>query len=121
MVPKSGSKFADGEVVLTDAIVAGMIGAALRSQLGGTRQAAKTVMRWTHVSDHTARSWINGQTSPSSLHLLEMATQSEPIMAVILRLTGHPSLELMLDLAAVEYALEKTLKRVRSLRGELPG
>ena len=121
MVPKSGSKFADDEVALTDAIVAGMIGTALRSQLGGTRQAAKTVMRWTHVSDHTARSWINGQTIPSSLHLLEMATQSEPIMAVILRLTGHPSLELTLDLEAVEYTLEKTLKRVRSLRSELPG
>lgn len=121
MVPKSGSKFPGGQVELTDQVVAGMIGAALRSQLGGSRQAAKTVMRWTHVSDHTARSWINGQTSPSSLHLLELATQSEPVMAAILKLTGHPSLQLALDLAEVEYALEKALRRIRSLRGDRPG
>ncbi|NVD45096.1 hypothetical protein [Qipengyuania atrilutea] len=120
MAPKSGSKFPGSAIELSDTLIAGMIGTALRSQLGGSRQAAKTVMRWTHVSDHTARSWINGQTSPSSLHLLEMATQSEPIMAVILKLTGHPSLALTLDLAAVEYALEKTLKRIRLLRGEIP-
>ena len=95
-----------------------MIGAALKAELGGTRQATKTVMRWTHVSDHTARSWLNGQTSPSSLHLLELATQSDTVLKVILNATGHTELELAHDLAAVENLLQATLARIRVLRGD---
>lgn len=117
MVPISGSKFRNTALDLSDAALANMIGTALQNELGGTRQATKTVMRWTHVSDHTARSWLNGQTSPSSLHLLELATQSDTVMTVILRATGHAGLELAHDLAAVETMLETTLARVRALRG----
>lgn len=93
-----------------------MIGSALQTDLGGTRQATKTVMRWTHVSDHTARSWLNGQTSPSSLHLLELASRSDTVMATILQATGHSGLELALDLALAETTLESALLNVRALR-----
>lgn len=116
MVPISGSKLRGTPTDLSDAILAHMIGAALKAELGGTRQATKTVMRWTHVSDHTARSWLNGQTSPSSLHLLELATQSENVMAAILRATGHTGLQIAHDLAAVEQLLETSLVRIRALR-----
>ena len=116
MVPISGSKLRGTPNDLSDALLAQMIGAALQADLGGTRQATKTVMRWTHVSDHTARSWLNGHTSPSSLHLLELAMQSETVMAVILQATGHTGLRLALDLAAVERALEDALFEVRALR-----
>ena len=116
MVPNSGSKLRKPPTELSDALLAHMIGAALKADLGGTRQATKTVMRWTHVSDHTARSWLNGHTSPSSLHLLELATRSEDVMSVILEATGHAGLELGHDLAAVEHALETALARVRTLR-----
>lgn len=117
MVPNNGSKFRNTPIDLSDALLAHMIGAALKAELGGTRQATKTVMRWAHVSDHTARSWLNGQTSPSSLHLLELATQSENVMTVILKATGHARLELAHDLTAVENVLETALVRVRALRG----
>lgn len=117
MVPNSGSKLRGTPTDLSDALLAQMIGAALKADLGGTRQATKTVMRWTHVSDHTARSWLNGQTSPSSLHLLELATQSRTVMAAILQATGHAGLELASDLAAVENVLENALAKVRILRG----
>jgi len=117
MVPISGSKLRGTPTSLSDALLARMIGAALKADLGGTRQATKTVMRWTQVSDHTARSWLNGRTSPSSLHLLELATQSHTVMTVILNATGHDGLELAHDLAAVEHSLEKALSQVRALRG----
>ena len=97
MVPNSGSKLRNTSTSLSDAQLAHMIGVALKADLGGTRQATKTVMRWTHVSDHTARSWLNGHTSPSSLHLLELASQSESVMTVILKATGHAGLELALS------------------------
>ncbi|WP_296721022.1 hypothetical protein [Erythrobacter sp.] len=116
MVPISGSKLRGPPTDLSDALLAHMIGAALQADLGGTRQATKTVMRWTHVSDHTARSWLNGHTSPSSLHLLELATQSQTVMAVILKATGYGGLELAHDLAVVENALEEALARVKALR-----
>lgn len=117
MVPISGSKLRGTPTDLSDAVLAHMIGAALKADLGGTRQATKTVMRWTHVSDHTARSWLNGHTSPSSLHLLELATHSENVMAVILQATGHGGLELTHDLVAVENVLEAALAQIRALRG----
>lgn len=117
MVPNSGSKLRGTPTGLSDAVLAHMIGAALKADLGGTRQATKTVMRWTRVSDHTARSWLNGHTSPSSLHLLELAMHSENVMTVILQATGHAGLELAHDLAAVEDMLETALARVRALRG----
>jgi hypothetical protein len=116
MVPISGSKLRDAPNGLSDAALARMIGTALTADLGGTRQATKTVMRWTNVSDHTARSWLNGHTSPSSLHLLELATQSETVMAVILQATGRAGLELAHDLAAVENLLEVTLTRLKAMR-----
>lgn len=116
MVPKSGSKLRDPPFDLSEAVLAQLIGSALQEDLGGTRQATKTVMRWTHVSDHTARSWLNGQTSPSSLHLLELASRSDTVMAAILRATGHSGLELAHDLAAVEITLENALADVRALR-----
>ena len=68
------------------------------------------------MSDHTARSWLNGQTSPSSLHLLELASRSDMMMAAILQATGHSGLELAHDLAAVETTLESALANVRALR-----
>lgn len=117
MVPNSGSKFRNTPTGLSDAVLANMVGTALKADLGGTRQATKTVMRWTHVSDHTARSWLNGHTSPSSLHLLELATQSENVMTVILTATGHSGLQFAHDLDAVENVLETTLAKVRALRG----
>lgn len=117
MVPISGSKLRGTPNGLSDEALARMIGAALKTDLGGTRQATKTVMRWAQVSDHTARSWLNGRTSPSSLHLLELATQSHTVMTVILNATGYRGLELAHDLAAVEHSLEAALSKVRALRG----
>lgn len=116
MVPKSGSKLREAPFDLSEKVLAQLIGSALQTDLGGTRQATKTVMRWTHVSDHTARSWLNGQTSSSSLHLLELATRSDTVMAAILRATGHVGLELAHDLAAVEETLKDALTCVRALR-----
>lgn len=108
MVPKSGGKLTDGKL-------AALIGSALRVELGGSRRATKTVMQWTDVSDHTARSWINGQTSPSSLHLLEIASHSRPVMATVLNLTGYDELELGCEILVVERVLESALEQIRAL------
>lgn len=116
MVPKSGGKLPFSPLTLSEAEFAGYIGAALQRELGASRGAAKTVMRWTHVSNHTARSWLHGQTSPSGLHLVELAAQSTPVMHALLQLTGRGDLLLRLELDLLEQSLERTLQELRAFR-----
>jgi hypothetical protein len=115
MVPKSGSRLPKTQISLSDAELAELIGTALRDELGASRRAAKTIIAWTGVSDRTARAWLNGRSSPSSLHLLAMAAHCKPVMATMLRLTGHEHVAIGIDLQAVEAGLEQTLAAVRSL------
>lgn len=118
MVLNSGTRVPDSPLVLTDSELAVQIGHALTTELGASRRAAKTVIRWTHVSDRTARKWLHGYASPSGLHLLALAANSPSVMTLILELTGHSDVVLALELQAVERDLERALARVReSLQG----
>lgn len=116
MVRKNRSQLRKSSDLLSDSLLAEQIGKALRDELGASRRATKTVMRWTGVSDTTARSWLNGRASPSGLHLLELATHSKPVMIYFLEATGHGDLEIGLRLREIERNLEDALDRVRSIR-----
>lgn len=116
-LPKSGSQLPDSRFVLSESAFAEQIADALREDLGATRRAAKTVMRWTGVSDRTARAWLQGRASPSGLHLVALAARSELVMAKVLRLTGHGDLALALRLNEIETGLEQALSQVRALSG----
>jgi len=123
MVRNNRSLLRKALVPLSDSALADQIGEVLRTELGATRRATKTVMRWTGVSDNTARSWLNGKVSPSGLHLLELAAHSQPIMVLFLEVTGHGDLEIGLRLQEIEDVLEEALERVRSIsltRSSLP-
>lgn len=115
MVPKNRSRLRDSPFVLSDSTLAAQIGEALQDQLGASRRATKTVMRWTGVSDTTARAWLHGRASPSGLHLLELAAHSEPVMVVIMRLTGHEGLELGLRLHEIEEGLRNALAHIEAI------
>ena len=98
---------------MLDSDLAQQIGGALRQELGATRQSSKTIMRWTGVSDTTARSWLCGRVSPSGAHLVTLAANSSSVMTVFLTLTGHSDLEVGLDLRRIETGLEQALVTVR--------
>lgn len=115
MVRKSASQLRESRQLLSDSALAKQIGEALQVELGASRRATKTVMRWTGVSDTTARSWLNGRACPSGRHLLELAAQSEPVMIYFLEATGHADLEIALRLREIERDLEDALERVRSM------
>ena len=117
MVPKSGTRLLNSQPALSDATLAEIIGSALRSELGASRRATKTVMSWTDVSDHTARAWLNGRTSPSGAHLIVLAAHSRPVLTAILGLTGHQDIVVTIDIEAIEERLEAALALTRSLRG----
>jgi hypothetical protein len=116
MVPKTGTRLPKLLASLSDARLADIIGRALQSELGASRRAAKTIMSWTGVSDHTARAWLNGRTSPSGVHLIVLAAYSQPVMAALLELTGHDDVALAIDLEALETQLLAMMEAARNLR-----
>lgn len=120
MVPNNGSRLPNSHTALSDAQLAAQIGRALQDELGASRRATKTLMRWTGVSDHTARSWLYGKSTPSGLHLLMLAAHSDLVMTRMLVLTGHGEIELGFKLQAIESGLERALWEVRAIRANQP-
>ncbi len=113
MVRKTVTQLRDSRFVLLESDLAQQIGDALRQELGATRQSSKTIMRWTGVSDTTARSWLCGRVSPSGAHLVTLAANSPSVMTVFLTLSGHSDIEVGLDLRRIETALEQALFTLR--------
>lgn len=121
MVRKNRSQLRDSRVSVAEASLSAEIGEALRNELGSSRRATKTVMRWTGVSDTTARSWLYGRGSPSGVHLVALAANSRPVLVVLLRLTGHDDLVIGLKLREIEEGLLQVIDQVRDIRGKTIG
>jgi hypothetical protein len=68
---------------------AATLAAVLRTELGGTRAAAKTMMRWTSACERTAKAWLSGVSGPSGEHLIALMRNSDAVFALVLRLTGR--------------------------------
>ena len=80
------------------------------------KEAAKSALLvWMQSDPASLGAWLNGRTSPSSLHLLAMAAYCKPVMATVLRLTGHEHVAIEIDLQAFEAGLEQTLAVLRRL------
>jgi hypothetical protein len=61
----------------------------LKEELGGTNQAAKSIMKWADVSERTAKNWIAGTHSPSGEHLIDLMRHSDAVLAVVLAIAGR--------------------------------
>jgi hypothetical protein len=117
MVRKSASQLRDSRFLLAESALSEAVGQALRDELGSSRRATKTVMRWTDVSDTTARAWISGRVAPSGRHLLALAANSHEVMIIVLRMTGHSDLEVVIELQEIENGLLLALTQVRAIIG----
>jgi hypothetical protein len=115
VVRKSGSQLRDSQFVIAESVLSEQIGKALRKELGTSRHATKEVMRWTCVSDKTARAWINGRAAPSGAHLLTLAANSRRVMNMVLCMTGHPDLEVGFKLKEIEQGLVVALAQIRAI------
>ena len=119
MVRKSGSQLRDSLFIVAESVLSEQIGRALRHELGTSRHATKEVMRWTCVSDKTARAWINGRAAPSGAHLLALAANSYPVMIVVLHMTGHGELERVIHRLTVKEAIDSCFEaRKAQLKGD---
>ncbi len=118
MLPNTGTRLPK-RPLWSEFEIAAAISQALTEELGGSRRAAKTVMKWADVSDRSARAWLHGQSCPSGRNLLVLAAHSRRVMAALLKLLGHDQLMVALDLQEIENQLERMAERVRRLRSEL--
>jgi hypothetical protein len=90
-VPKKGTfvhgpRRGDGSEVSYSIAIA----TALRSDLGMTHQAVKSVMRWTGASERSVKYWFAGARGPSGQHLIALAARSDVILDVFLQRAGRP-------------------------------
>jgi hypothetical protein len=68
---------------------ASAVAVALKSELGDTHRAIKTVMRWTGSKERTVKNWIAGKNGPSGEHLIILARHSNAVMAAFQELSGR--------------------------------
>ncbi|PYD48506.1 hypothetical protein [Novacetimonas pomaceti] len=88
------------------------IGEALRSELGTSHKAIKTVMGWTGASERSAKNWLNGTHGPGGWHLILLARQSEAVIATVLRLAQRDQLIPGVRLRALRLLLMRTATEI---------
>lgn len=119
MFPKTGNTFqnagnkSNSQIEYRDAIWG-----ALTSELGGTHRAAKITMRWTGVSERTARNWISGTHAPAGEHLVELMRNSDAVLSAVLILAGRPEAHAFARLDLVRAELHALLKAIDKIDGE---
>lgn len=88
------------------------IGIALRSELGSSHTAIKTVMRWTGASERSAKNWLSGTHGPDGWHLVLLARHSEAVIAAFLRLSERDQLIPGVRLRALQVILVQTATEI---------
>lgn len=112
MFPKEGIKLPSGS---HKEDYAGAIADALRTELGQSHRATKTLMRWTGASDRTAKNWLGGYCGPNGGHLVQLARESDTVLSTLLALAGRHQHMLGADLLSIRGGLVVALEVVDQL------
>jgi hypothetical protein len=90
MFPKMGKTFPDtASRALPEQHYAEAIAAALTNELGESRRAIKTVMRWTGANERTVKNWFAGTSGPSGQHLIAVVRHSDAVFEAVMALAGR--------------------------------
>ena len=92
-----------------NATYAKCVASALRSELGATHQAVKTVIRWTGAGERTVTNWLAGEHGPSGPHLALLAHHSDAVLDAFLNLAGRERLVVDFDIQHLKAELASTL------------
>jgi len=109
MFSKKGSSFPIGRNKLTDTEFAQVIASALKVEFGSTRNGAKMIMLWTGVSQRTAKNWLSGANSPSGVHLILLARESNAVFKAMMLMAERPEMSLGANLLSLRRLLTETL------------
>jgi hypothetical protein len=118
MLPKTGIVFPNGA---NQGHYAAAVAYALQNELGGTHQAAKTVMRWTGAGERTVKSWLAGTSGPSGQYLVALIHHSDAVLEVLLLLAGRPQIAATKKLVHMRGLLAETLAQIDRLMDESDG
>ncbi|MEP6017248.1 MAG: XRE family transcriptional regulator [Paracoccaceae bacterium] len=119
MFPKTGNTFHNaGSKVHSHVDYRDAIWRALTGELGGTHQATKTTMRWTGVSERTARNWISGSHAPAGKHLVELMRNSDAVLSAVLVLAGRREAHTLARLDVIRTELQIMLKAIDMIEGQ---
>lgn len=116
MIPETGRKLPGQFVPLDNSKLVELLGEALRLELGESRRATKTVMCWTGVCDRAARHWISGSGGIGGTHLIQLASQSDEVWRMVLRLSARDEAAVGFDIHAAEVALSRALGSIEALK-----
>ncbi len=118
MFPKMGKTFPDNDERKVDRLKYQMaIAAALKRELGGSHRAIKIVMRWTGVSERTAKNWLAGSHGPAGEHLVELMRNSNQVLAAVLSLAGRGELKIGAGLHETRETLLQLLQVLDGILG----
>jgi hypothetical protein len=111
MFHKKGNIFHGGSQDLVSAVeYREAVRSALTYELGGAGRAAKATIKWTGVSERTAKNWIAGSYGPSGEHLIGLMKHSDRVMDVVLELAGRHETLAMQRVEIVRRELREVLK-----------
>lgn len=121
MFPKTGKKLHRGlRKPPANGEFENAIAMALKSELGSTHQAVKTVMSWTGASERTVKHWLAGTHGPSGPHLIALARHSDGVMMYFLTAAGRSALSVGTELYQVRFKLSEAIKAIDALSPALP-
>jgi hypothetical protein len=116
VLPKTGTVLPSGYNSKREVVdYAGMVSAALRTDLGRTHGAAKTVMQWTGASERTVKNWFAGAKGPSGEHLVTLIRHSDPLLDGLLRLSGRDQRPVDRKLIEARAKLRELLELINQL------
>ncbi|MNJ51919.1 hypothetical protein D3C77_472350 [compost metagenome] len=107
MIAKMGNPFP-----INAETYASSLAEALRSELGTSHRAIKTLRHWTGASERTAKHWLAGSHGPSGLHLIELIRHSDPALRVVLELAQRNSSVAVVWLPALRERLLDTAELI---------
>ncbi|WP_371225832.1 XRE family transcriptional regulator [Roseovarius sp. 2305UL8-3] len=111
MFHKKGNIFHGGSQDLVSAVeYREAVRSALTYELGGAGRAAKATIKWTGVSERTAKNWIAGSYGPSGEHLIGLMKHSDAVLDAILGLAGRNEALAMERVRIVRRELVEVLK-----------
>lgn len=110
MFPKKGNKLhqprdGNGQSISFDNLIA----AALKSELGSSHQAVKTVARWTGASERAVKYWFAASHGPSGEHLVALVKNSDAVWHAVLFMSGREPMIADGDLAELRRCLVRAL------------
>jgi len=88
------------------------VATALKSELGTTHQAIKTVMRWTGASERTVKHWFAASHCPRGHHLVAIARHSDAVLMCFLVAADRSQLSIGMQWVSVRSMLVSLVETI---------